>query len=254
VSFVEDQLGGRGAGTSVLTAEQVRLLILDDDDELTGALDACAAERGWESHTLSEPATRRLLAMMGIDALLVNPDAINFDPWRWLARLRASLPNLAVVVVAGPSTVEERIHALGLGIDDWLQKPSHPEEVIERIAAAVRRRAVSAPAAGATATGRLRLVELAGAEGRVHVGGRSIELTERELEVLRALIARQGSVVERGSLYVEVWGSTMVRGDRSVDVYVRRLRDKLRQISPEWAYIHTQHRIGYRFQPERLKP
>lgn len=225
-------------------------MILDRDPELVRELSDRAARRGWESHALSSPATRRLLARMRIDALLVDPAAVKFDPWGWLARVAAGLPGLAVVVVTGPSTVGERIHALQLGVDDWLEKPSHPDELLERIAVAVRRRrhAESAPAAGAMVAGKLKIEAT---ERRVLVGEASATLTERELGVLGVLMANQGLVVERESLYVQVWGYTMVSGDRSVDVHVRRIRAKLRELSPEWVYIHTQFRIGYRFQPER---
>jgi DNA-binding response OmpR family regulator len=245
VSFIEDQVGELG-----LLEDPLRLAIVDDDLALTSALSARAAERGWESYVLSQPATRRLLARMGIDAFVVNPAAVEFDPWGWLGRVIAGLPGLAVVVVAGPSTVDERIHALRRGVDDWLEKPTHPDELIERIAGAVRRRrdADSELVDGATIRGRLKVDAAA---RRVLVGAASTTLTERELEVLGVLMASQGSVVERERIFLQVWGYTMVAGDRSVDVYVRRIRDKLRRISPGWTYIHTQFRVGYRFQPER---
>jgi DNA-binding winged helix-turn-helix (wHTH) protein len=59
-------------------------------------------------------------------------------------------------------------------------------------------------------------------------------------------------VLEREQIYQRVWGYTMVRGDRSVDVFVRKLRTKLEKLSPEWRYVHTHFGIGYRFAPERL--
>lgn len=231
--------------------EPVRLMILDGDDALVKALSARAAKRGWESHRLSGATTRRLLARLRIDVLLVDPAAIEFDPWGWLARVLTGLPGLAVVVVAGPSTVGERVKALRLGIDDWLEKPSHPDELIERVAGAVRRRryADSSSPASALAAGELQVDTT---ELTVHAGGVAASLTPRELGVLQALMVNQGLVVGRESIYVQVWGYTMVPGDRSVDVHIRRLRSKLRDISPEWAYIHTQFRIGYRFQPERI--
>jgi DNA-binding response OmpR family regulator len=229
----------------------VRLMILDRDPEAAGDLASKASDRGWESHVLGSPVTRRLLVHMGIDALLVDPAVIDFDPWSWLARVVASIPGLAVVVSAGPSTVDERIRALGLGVDDWLQKPSHPDELIERISAAVRRRreAESELLMRAPLTARLKIDTAA---RRVQVAERSATLTERELEVLQVLMANQGLVVERESLFVRLWGYKMVPGDRSVDVHVHKIRAKLRRISPGWTYIHTQHRIGYRFQPERV--
>ena len=61
-------------------------------------------------------------------------------------------------------------------------------------------------------------------------------------------------MLEREVIYQRVWGYTMVRGDRSVDVFVRKLRNKLERISPEWRYVHTHFGVGYRFAPERLVP
>ena len=231
--------------------DPLRLAIVEDDLALARALSARAAERGWEVHVLSRPATRRLLVRMGIEALLVDLAVIGHDPWGWLARMVAGIPGLAVVVSAGPSTVDERIRALRLGVDDWLQKPAHPDELIERIYAAVRRRREAesnlltrAPIAASLTIDTVKR--------RVEVAERSATLTERELEVLRVLTSNQGLVVERESLFVQLWGYTMIPGDRSVDVHVHKIRTKLRRISPGWTYIHTQHRIGYRFQPERV--
>ena len=64
----------------------------------------------------------------------------------------------------------------------------------------------------------------------------------------------QGIVIERGEIYRRVWGYEMAHGDRSVDVFIRKLRIKLEQLSPSWTYIHTHFGIGYRFDPEPLDP
>jgi DNA-binding response OmpR family regulator len=239
-----------GLHSREVVRDPVRLMILADDDALIDALSARAEKRGWESHALSGATTRRMLARLRIDVLLVDPGAIEFDPWGWLGRVATGLPGLALVVISGPSTVGERVSALRLGVDDWLEKPSHPDELIERIAGAVRRRrhAESPLSADALAAGELKIDA---AKRTVSVGEASVSLTPRELGVLQALMVNQGLVVERESIYVQVWGYTMVPGDRSVDVHIRKLRAKLRKISPGWTYIHTQFRIGYRFQPEQ---
>ena len=61
-------------------------------------------------------------------------------------------------------------------------------------------------------------------------------------------------MIERGEIYRRVWGYEMAHGDRSVDVFIRKLRIKLEQLSPSWSYIHTHFGIGYRFDPEPLDP
>jgi DNA-binding response OmpR family regulator len=84
-----------------------------------------------------------------------------------------------------------------------------------------------------------------------YVGDRSASLSRKEYELLRQLAAADGRVLEREDIYQRVWGYTMVRGDRSVDVFVRKLRQKLEALSPEWRYVHTHFGVGYRFAAER---
>jgi DNA-binding response OmpR family regulator len=231
--------------------EPVRLMILDRDHELIQALSVRAARRGWESHVLGKTTTRRLLARMKIDVLLIDPAIVDSDPWEWLEGVVSGLPSLSVVVYAGASTVSERVRALQFGVDDWLGKPVHPDEVIARVESAVRRRqrANRGPVARPLNAGE---IEIRTAERQAFVGGVSAHLTQREFEVLSVLTDRQGTVVERGEIFARVWGYAMVPGDRSVDVHVRKIRSKLAVVSPGWSYIHTQFRIGYRFQPERI--
>ena len=82
------------------------------------------------------------------------------------------------------------------------------------------------------------------------VGGVSVDLTRREFELIQLLAEAQGQVMQREEIYQRVWGYAMVHGDRSVDVFVRKLRQKLERASPRWRYIHTHFGIGYRFAAE----
>jgi DNA-binding response OmpR family regulator len=81
--------------------------------------------------------------------------------------------------------------------------------------------------------------------------GRALTLSVRELELLAALGRREGRIVPREELYHTVWGVPMRAADRSVDVYVHKLRAKLAAALPQWEFIHTHFGFGYRFQPER---
>ena len=73
-------------------------------------------------------------------------------------------------------------------------------------------------------------------------------MTPREFEVLYALAIRVGKPVKRAKLYREVWGYEMIRGDRSVDVFVRKVRQKLASARPEISYVQTHYGVGYRFE------
>jgi DNA-binding response OmpR family regulator len=88
---------------------------------------------------------------------------------------------------------------------------------------------------------------------QAYVGGESLELTRREFELLQVLADHGGKVLERDEIYQRVWGYAMIHGDRSVDVFVRKLRSKLQRRSPGWEYIHTHFGIGYRFDPQPLE-
>ncbi|HEY3759599.1 MAG TPA: winged helix-turn-helix domain-containing protein [Solirubrobacteraceae bacterium] len=87
-------------------------------------------------------------------------------------------------------------------------------------------------------------------EGLVLATGRALTLSVREFELLAAMARRPGAVVTRSELYSAVWGGELRGGDRSVDVYVSKLRGKLEAAMPDRRFIHTHPGFGYRFQPE----
>jgi DNA-binding response OmpR family regulator len=93
-------------------------------------------------------------------------------------------------------------------------------------------------------------LELHPAECQAFAEGVRTHLTVREFEVLLALAERPDRVVTRSDVYQRVWGGTMPRRDRSVDVFVRKVRRKLHAASPRWTYVHTHFGIGYRLSPE----
>ena len=80
--------------------------------------------------------------------------------------------------------------------------------------------------------------------------GRPLTLTARELELLKALMERAGRIVSREELYLSVWGEPYRKSDRSVDVYVGKLRQKLDEAVPNHRFIHTHFGFGYRFSPQ----
>jgi DNA-binding response OmpR family regulator len=87
-------------------------------------------------------------------------------------------------------------------------------------------------------------------EGLVLATGRALTLSVREFELLAAMARRAGAIVTRDELYAEVWGGELRAGDRSVDVYVSKLRNKLETAMPDRRFIHTHPGFGYRFQPQ----
>ena len=91
-------------------------------------------------------------------------------------------------------------------------------------------------------------------DGLVLAAGRALTLSVREFGLLVALVERTGRIVSRAELYRLVWGNDLRNGDRSIDVYVHKLRHKLDGALPGWSHIHTHVGFGYRFSPEPSHP
>jgi DNA-binding response OmpR family regulator len=228
----------------------VRLALIDDDSGLVAVLDRRLAALGWQREVLGYGATHDQLAALRLHALIVNPAIVGLD---YVERAAGALPGLGLLMVAAPSPVADRVRALRGGADDWITKPCHPDELVARIEAVLRRRRMGdVPLEHAT----IDAGELAIRPDRfdAYAGGRPASLSRREYELLHLLAAADGQVLEREDVYQRVWGYTMARGDRSVDVFVRKLRLKLEAVSPRWRYVHTHFGVGYRFAAEPLEP
>jgi DNA-binding response OmpR family regulator len=227
----------------------IRVALIDDDSGLMTILDRRFSALGWEREVLSYGPGPDQLAALKLHALLVNPALTGLD---YFERTAQALPGLALLAVSGAAPVADRVRALRGGADDWIAKPCHPEELVARIQAVLRRRR-----AGELPVDDLPIIagELTIRPDRfdAYVGESAASLSRKEFELLRQLAMADGSVREREDIYQRVWGYTMVRGDRSVDVFVRKLRQKLEKVSPDWRYLHTHFGVGYRFAPESTR-
>jgi DNA-binding response OmpR family regulator len=230
----------------------LRIAVLDRDSGFIQVLSKRLDRLGWEHRVLASPVPPDAVVSMRLSALVVDLAVLGPQAWTWLERLCEALPDLGIVVCTGPSTVAQRVRGLRLGADDWITKPCHPEEVIARVQSVVRRRRRTSGRAE-VAPVNAGEVEIRSDRFQAFVGGQSIDLTRREFELIELLAAAEGRVLEREEIYSRLWGYTMVRGDRSVDVFVRKLRQKLEKASPSWRYIHTHFGIGYRFAAESLE-
>lgn len=233
----------------------LRVAVLDRDGAFIKVLGNRLDAAGWQHRVLGGIVPVEELVAMKINALVLDMSVLPpEEAWPYLERVCGTLPGLGVIICTNESTVAQRVRGLRLGADDWVAKPCHPEEVMARIEAVVRRRrrrSSDGDERGPLVVGEL---EIRADQYQAFVAGRSADLTRREFELLQALADAQGSVIERGEVYRRVWGYEMAHGDRSVDVFIRKLRIKLEQLSPSWTYIHTHFGIGYRFDPEPLDP
>jgi DNA-binding response OmpR family regulator len=249
-----DDRGGSSAGSDAAhsASGSLRIAVLDRDSGFIQVLSKRLDRLGWEHRVLASPVPAEAVVSMRLSALVVDLAVLGPQAWAWLERLCAALPELGIVVCTGPSTVAQRVRGLRLGADDWITKPCHPEEVIARVQSVVRRRRRSTSRTESKPVEAGEVV-IRSDRFQAFVGEQSIDLTRREFELIELLAAAEGRVLEREEIYSRLWGYTMVRGDRSVDVFVRKLRQKLEKASPGWRYIHTHFGIGYRFAAESLE-
>jgi DNA-binding response OmpR family regulator len=248
VTTARDEAAQAGPGGA---SSALRIAVLDRDSGFIQVLSKRLDRLGWEHRVLASPVPADAVVSMRLSALVVDLAVLGPQAWEWLERLCGALPELGIVVCTGPSTVAQRVRGLRLGADDWITKPCHPEEVIARVQSVVRRRRRpnSRTEAKPVMAGE---VEIRSDRFQAFVNDASLDLTRREFELIELLAAAEGRVLEREEIYSRLWGYTMVRGDRSVDVFVRKLRQKLEKASPRWRYIHTHFGIGYRFAAESL--
>ena len=227
----------------------IRLAILDSDSGFVRVLVNRLEGIGWPYRRLEAAPRVEEFVAMRVNALVVDLTLMGPDAWEFLDRLSSAIPGLGVVVCTGRSTVAQRVRGLRMGADDWVTKPCHPEEVIARVQAVVRRRK-QASARRDEAPVSAGELEIRADQFQAFAAGRSLDLTRREFEVLELLAHAEGKVLQREEIYQRVWGYAMAHGDRSVDVFIRKVRQKLEKASPTWKYLHTHFGVGYRFDPE----
>jgi DNA-binding response OmpR family regulator len=229
-------------------AGRPRIAVIASDRAFVQVLLNRVDRLGWQAlaHE-STPPTHDLLTDR-LSAIVVDPEVLEEDIFGYIETIGKLAPELALVVVSANSSVRDRVRALHLGADDWIQKPCHPDEVAARIEAILRRarRATSRLMTAPSQSGEL---EIDLSRFQVYVGDSSLDFTRREFEVLRLLAGAVGKVLTREEIYEQVWGYRMAHGDRSVDVFVRKVRQKLEKASPTWTYIHTHFGLGYRYEP-----
>ncbi len=223
----------------------MRLLIIEDEDALAGAIAKGLGKQGYCVDVAGSGEEGLELADQNdYDLMILDLNLPGLDGLAVLQRLRASRPGILVLILTARGSPGDRVAGLDLGADDYLVKPFHFEELCARLRALLRRDNGSKDPI--LRWGDLALDPAARMAWR---GRRILPLTRREFAVLEYLIRRGGEVVSQEELLEHVWGEEVDSLTNSVRVHMNSLRQKLEDDAQHPRYIGTVVGAGYRLQP-----
>jgi len=199
------------------------------------------------------------------DLIILDLMLPDLDGFEVLRRLRSSGQDMPVIILTARDDDVDVVVGLELGADDYVVKPFNPRELVARVRAVLRRRAealdladrlaslearlpTALPGGALEAEGQLGSLRFEPGARRAWFAGQLLDLRPREYDLLYFLAQRPGQVLSRTTLLDQVWGTAEYIDDRTVDVHVHRLRQKLATIDPALDPIQTERGIGYRFE------
>ncbi len=227
-----------------------RVLIVEDDNVIADGMARHLVAAGFDPVVVGR-------GELGLARLrFENPDVCvldlmlpELDGWKLIETARAEGIGTPIVVVSARGTEHDRVHALEIGADDYLVKPFSMRELVARVGAAVRRGVRPAEEQRGDAI-EIEELRIDPREVQAFVGGKSAGLTPTEFRLLYTLALDRGRVVTRDELLQKVWGRRETHRDRTVDVFVRRLRQKIDRPAPTHSFIQTRFGVGYKLEPE----
>jgi len=227
--------------SSAAPAEQVRVLVVDDEPNIVDVISMALRFEGFEvqsagtgADAIAAVAARRP-ALLVLDVML--PDFDGFEVARRLAAAHVEVP---IIFLTARDSTEDKVHGLTLGGDDYVTKPFSLEELVARIRTILRRAGMAEEASSKLVFADLELDEDAHEVSR---GGRPIELTATEFRLLRYLMLNPRRVLTRAQLLDHVWNYDFGGDARVLETYISYLRKKVDVEEP--ALIHTVRGVGY---------
>lgn len=224
------------------------IYILEDDPSISKLLEYTLSSSGYEVEAFCAPSAfwksfeQRIPDLVLLDIML--PEQSGLDV---LKKIRSAYPSseVRVIMLTAKGTEYDKVVGLDLGADDYMAKPFGMMELLARIKAVLRRGMQDkGSAAGLLEIGDIQLDER---QHAVRVKGREIQMTLKEYELLRLLMHNEGACISRDDILQKVWGYAYIGETRTVDVHIRRIREKLGQSG---AMIQTVSGVGYKLKNE----
>jgi DNA-binding response OmpR family regulator len=226
-----------------------KVLIIEDDEVIASSMAQHLSGAGFDPVTVGrgEVGLARL-RYEAPDVLVLDLMLPGLDGWSLIESARAEGIGTPIIVVSARGTEHDRVHALQIGADDYLVKPFSMKELVARVQAAARRGVRAQPEERGEAI-EIEELRIDPREVQAYVDGENAELTPTEFRLLYALAIDRGRVTTRDELLQKIWGRRETHRDRTVDVFVRRLRDKIDRIAPRHTFIQTRYGVGYKLEP-----
>src|SRR5213595_2781034 len=231
-----------------------KVLIIEDDDVIARGMARHLETAGFDAVGVANGETGLArLRYERPDVCVLDLMLPGIDGWRVIEQARSEGIGTPIVVVSARGTEHDRVHALEIGADDYLVKPFSMKELVARVQAAARR--------GVRGVQEERGEELVIDELRIDprsvqafVDGENAQLTPTEFRLLYALALDRGRVASRDELLQRIWGRRATHRDRTVDVCVRRLREKIDSRASTHTFIQTRYGVGYSLEPVVQSP
>jgi two-component system phosphate regulon response regulator PhoB len=238
----------RTAGAGVSGAPRSLVFVVEDDEDIARLITHNLRATGFDvqsfvsgASVISE-AMREMPVLFLLDVMLPGIDG--FELCRHI-RQTPVLSATPIIFLTAKTSESDRVKGLELGGDDYITKPFSPRELVARIRS-VLRGLRQAPLASEVL--RLGDLEIDTSSMTVQVQGRNVLTTVREFRLLEYLASHRGRVLTRDQLLDAVWKETPFVTPRSIDVYIRRLREKIETDARHPQYLKTLRGIGYRFE------
>lgn len=220
-----------------------KILVVDDDANICKLISLYLKKEGYNIKTAGNgEAAISMLKSEEFDLMVLDVMMPRKDGFEVLREVR-QFSNIPVIMLTARSETIDRIQGLDAGADDYITKPFEPQELILRIRAILRRTST-----GKTDDISCRNLFISLTTYTVKLSGKSVEMTPKEIELLYMLASNPGVVFTREDLFKNLWSNANARESRSIDVHIKRLREKLGD-NPGWR-LTTVWGIGYKFEKD----